>query len=444
MFICIPLMGCFLAGCDEEVKKDALEKYIYVNKSSLNMFYGDRTQLKANPVGESFEWTSADPAIATVTAEGLVEAVGVGSTEITVSQGSSQTSLPVTVTVPTADRVIVAGENGRFQIAVQTLSERIASVRIIWNNERDSTDIPVDNQAGIFIRSVDYSGESGYVFRIVSFDSFGNRSVSSETTAMLIRNRDLSAKAMDDGSLTIQWGNNIQYVDHCILSYTNQSGQTVSRKVFPSETTTEISGYSSDLSLATLFLIPPIADTFRLNAITPALVETLPFNGPHILSSSAPCEVGARDFDYGGEGFAFHDVSNRTPNSSYRTNAGDQLSKTVDINSGGGQIEYGAEGEWLVYTLEVQDAGVYAVDVRLSANNASLGGSFYFSMDGLKTERIVTPNQGGWSLWIYVFDTHPEFTQPTYRLSAGKHKFRFTVGPGGFNLMGYKFTYVGA
>jgi hypothetical protein len=442
MFICIPLMGCFLTGCDDEIKKNALEKYIYVNENSLNIFYGDKVQLKANPVGESFEWTSADPAVATVTADGLVEAVGVGSTEITVSQGSSQTSLLVNVSIPTADKVVVAGENGRLQIAVQTLSERIATVRIIWNGARDSTDIPVDNQSGIFTRTIDYSGENGYIFQIVCFDSFGNRSISSETTATLIRNRDVStARAMDDGSLAIQWGNNTQYVDHCLLSYVNRNGQTVFRKALPSETATEISDYSSDFSFTSLFtLIPSTSDTFRVETLTPAVAESLPFNGPHILSASTFCYVEARDFDYGGEGLAFHDVSNRTPNSSYRTNAGDELSKTVDIEGGGNLGTIGV-GEWLVYTLEVQDAGVYAIDVRMSANN-SAGGSFYFSMDGVNSETTVTPNQGSWSNWIYVFETHPEFSQPTYRLSAGKHKFRFTVGPGAFNLMGYRFTYV--
>jgi hypothetical protein len=274
MFICISLMGCLLAGCDENVKKDPLEKYIYVNKSSLNMFYGDKMQLKANPAGESFEWTSADPAVATVTADGLVEAVGVGSTEITVSQGSSQTSLPVNVAIPTADKVIVAGENGRFQIAVQTLSERIASVRIIWNGNRDSIDISIDNRAGIFTRTVDYSGENGYVFQIVSFDRFGNKSVSSETAATQIRNRDVVSTTMEGDLLTVLWGNNVQYVDHCKLSYVNLNGQAVSRKVFPSETSTVIDDYSSNLDYTSLFtLIPSTVDTFRMETVSIAVLR---------------------------------------------------------------------------------------------------------------------------------------------------------------------------
>jgi hypothetical protein len=276
--IAIAVTGCFLSGCDEEVKKDAVEKYIYVNKTSLDMFYGDKVQLKANPAGETFEWTSADPAVATVTSDGTVEAVGVGLTEITVGQGTSQTQVPVTVTVPTVDKTVVAGENGedgRFQIAVQTLSERIATARIIWNNNRDSVDIAVNNRIGVFTQTVDYSGENGYIFYVVGFDKFGNRSVSSETTATLLRNRDISSAQADDGMLTVQWGSNVTFVDHCKLSYINQAGQTASRKVFPSETTTVIDDYSSGLSYTTLFtLISPTTDTFRVETLIPTVIKT--------------------------------------------------------------------------------------------------------------------------------------------------------------------------
>ncbi|MDR2776397.1 MAG: Ig-like domain-containing protein [Tannerella sp.] len=449
LILCISILitGGFFSGCEEESKKDALEKYIYVNKKALNIFFGDKVQLTANPVGETFEWTSANPAVATVTSDGLVEAVSTGSTEITVGQGTSRTSVPVTVTLPVADKVVVAGDNEQFQIAVQTLSERITTVRIIWNNNSDSTDIAINNQRGVFTRTVNYSGENGYIFHAVSFDRFGNRSVSSEVTATLLRNRDVStARAMDNGSLTVQWGNNVSYVEHCKLSYINHNGLTVSKKIPPSETTTVINDYSADLSYTTLFvLIPSTTDTFRVETVAPAVVESLPFNGPHILSSAAPCEIQAMDFDYGGEGLAFHETDNTLYNnsySSYRTGAGDDKSAAnVDIEDGG-NLGWVAVGEWLVYTIEVQDAGVYAVDVSLSVNNGS-GGSFYFSIDGNRSETTVAPNQNSWNSWIWVFERYPDFTQPTFRLSAGKHKFRFTVEPGGFNLMGYKFIRIG-
>jgi hypothetical protein len=167
---------------------------------------------------------------------------------------------------------------------------------------------------------------------------------------------------------------------------------------------------------------------------------TWAFNGPHILSAATPCVVDARDFDYGGEGLAFHEVSGRTPNSSYRTAAGDELSKTVDIE-GGGNLGYVGVGEWLVYTVNVQDAGVYAADVSLSVSN-SVGGIFSFAFDGIKSDNVTAPNQGSWSAWVWVFEQYPDLKpqQPTLYLSAGKHKIKFTAEGGGFNLMRYRFT----
>jgi hypothetical protein len=246
---------------------------------------------------------------------------------------------------------------------------------------------------------------------------------------------------MDDGSLTIQWGDNTQYIDHCILSYVNQSGQTVSRNVLPSEMLTEINDYSSDLSLTTLFMLIPPSEIFRLDVITPALVESLPFKGPHIFSASAICEIAVRDFDFGGEGLAFHDSNtNNDPGGSYRADNGDPAGVAADIE-GGGNTGYTNAGEWLVYTVEVQDEGLYAADVLLSVNSGD-GGAFSISVDGNKSEKTVAPNNSNWSDWRWVFERYPDLksTQSKFYLTAGKHKVRFSYESGGFNLMALRFT----
>jgi len=143
--ISVLVMGCFLCGCEEEIKKDALEKYIYVNKSSLSVFLGDKVQLKANPEGESYSWTSADPAIATVTAAGLVEAVSVGATEIIASQGTSRTSVPVTVAirVPLTD-IIVDIESLAMSVGEQIPASAVlvptnaTEVSLVWTSENSN------------------------------------------------------------------------------------------------------------------------------------------------------------------------------------------------------------------------------------------------------------------------------------------------------------------
>jgi hypothetical protein len=98
---------------------------------------------------------------------------------------------------------------------------------------------------------------------------------------------------MDDGSLTIQWGDNVQYVDHCKLSYVNLNGQTVSQKVSPSETTTVISDYSSDLSYTTLFmLIPSTTDTFRVETVSVAIAGILNMDEWTVTASSYEASGG--------------------------------------------------------------------------------------------------------------------------------------------------------
>lgn len=419
-----------VCGCDNEIGKDVPGKSVYVNKRSLNIFFGDKVQVTASPTGETFTWSSADPAIATVTSGGLVEAVGLGSTEIVVAQaGAASAKIPVTVAVPAVDKIVAAGENGRFQIALQTLSDRIASARIIWNGGNDSTDIAINRQTGVFTHTIDYSGQNGYVFKVVSIDRFGNSSEPAAVTATLLRNRDALAWAMDDGSLTVQWGDNKQYVDHCKLSYVNQNGVTVSQKVFPTEATTAVSDYSSGLSYTTLFLLlPASADTLRLATAVPSVTESTPFKGPHVLSA-AVCEIAARDFDFGGEGFAFHDGDDAS-GGNYRANNGDSAGAAADVANDGtiGNIK---AGEWLVYTVDVQEAGVYAADVLLSG-----GGAFTFSVDGNKSEKVVAPSNGSLR-WIY--ETHPGLEPLRFDLTAGKHKIRFTCESEGFILKAFRF-----
>lgn len=61
------------------------------------MFVGDELQITASPTNESFTWTSEDPSVATVGATGDVRAVGVGETNIVVSNGNNQRTIPVKI-----------------------------------------------------------------------------------------------------------------------------------------------------------------------------------------------------------------------------------------------------------------------------------------------------------------------------------------------------------
>ncbi|MDR1223585.1 MAG: carbohydrate-binding protein [Tannerella sp.] len=339
---------------------------------------------------------------------------------------------------------------GMKRAALNTLihSQRIETVRIYWNDYSDSTDIVINNQVGEFSKLLENIEEKDYIFYLVSLDKFGNRSLPFEVSGSVYGDRfknGLTGRAIlsinaTDENLTVNWGGTPDNAIYSELVYKDGEGNRHTLRIPLSETSTSFTDWSSIDSSRTVFLPGANAlDTLYSEwRIAPPVRESTPFNGPHILSAAAPCEIQARDFDYGGEGLAFHETSNRTPNSSYRTEAGDELSKTVDVYENS-YIAYINPGEWLVYTVDVQDAGLYAADVRLTVNSSS-GGAFYFSADGIPGEMVVVPNNGSWDAWLWAFERYPDLIQPTFRLSAGKHKIRFTIGPGGYNLMGFKFT----
>ncbi len=93
------LFGC-VVGCDDyEVKE--IPKSIYVNQESVDLFVGEQRQLKASPTDGTYtySWTSEDPSVATVSTDGLVQAVGEGSTNIIVKGGSARMIVPVTAVI---------------------------------------------------------------------------------------------------------------------------------------------------------------------------------------------------------------------------------------------------------------------------------------------------------------------------------------------------------
>jgi hypothetical protein len=173
--------------------------------------------------------------------------------------------------------------------------------------------------------------------------------------------------------------------------------------------------------------------------------ETMAFNGPHILSAANPCIIDARDFDFGGEGVSFHDDGSNNPGVSYRADNGDPNSGNADVESAG-NIGYTNAGEWVQYTVEVHDAGLYEVDMYMSVNSAN-GGSFSMSVDdgAIVSANTTVPNNGDWGAYRWAFETYPDLksTQPNFRLSMGRHKIRVNYNSDGFNWKNFKFTRIG-
>jgi len=130
-----------------------------------------------------------------------------------------------------------------------------------------------------------------------------------------------------------------------------------------------------------------------------------------------PGIIEAEDFDIGGPQVAYNEVdaiANR--GGSYRT--GD-----VDIwptlnQPGGHTVGSTRTSEWLEYTINASDAGLYIVSARVASGEASPG-SLELTIDGDLVGAIDVDNTGGWWQW-----TNPVFGSAD--LDAGEHVVRLT------------------
>jgi endo-1,3(4)-beta-glucanase len=94
-----------------------------------------------------------------------------------------------------------------------------------------------------------------------------------------------------------------------------------------------------------------------------------------------------------------------------------------------------AAGEWLEYTIDVQTAGKYDLNLRYASGNSNGGGPFYFEIDGKKISADITvPTSGNWNTWATKTVNNIEFTQ-------GKHILRLVISSGEFNLGKLTFSY---
>ena len=149
---------------------------------------------------------------------------------------------------------------------------------------------------------------------------------------------------------------------------------------------------------------------------------SVPFGGT---AFNIPGVIQAENFNDGGEGVGYHDM---TPG-----NAGGQYRQTdVDIqataDSGGGySLGYVQPGEWLAYTVSVFAAAQYNLDARVSSLGA--GGTFHVEVDGVDvTGPIAIPDTTAWSIWQTI-------TVPNVSLTAGGHMMRVVMdskGPSGW------------
>lgn len=331
------------AGCDNYDRTE-VDYAIFVNRQSVTLFVGEQTQLVASPDdGGTFSWYTDDPEVATVE-NGLITAVGAGSTDIIAERDGLSFRVEVTV----QEKVVLTDiKLDTYDLSITIGSTKEMTVEMV---PIDANDVPLSD--------FDWWSDDESVARV---------------------NHAGEITGIGEGSTTIHY----------------RKGSIVK----------DVSVYVS---------------------------TTLPFNGPHILSAAAPLELWFRDFDMGGKNVAYYDnTSGNSGGSTYRSDGGDTNSPDVDIE-GAGNLGYTASGEWLLYTLEIQDAGTYSIQISGAGN----GGTFYLELDGEKiTNDINIKSTSGWGDYQMNEPFEVDFPE-------GKHKLKFYMSNAAYNINYWTFTFV--
>ncbi len=133
----------------------------------------------------------------------------------------------------------------------------------------------------------------------------------------------------------------------------------------------------------------------------------------------------------GGNGNAYLDNTagtEVTPAVNFRTDEDVDIETCTDAG-GGYNIGYATSGEWLEYTVQVNNTATYDLDLRVACNET--GRTVSISMDGVNVaSNVAIPNTGGWQNWQTV-------TVKNIPITAGKKVMRLTIGNSDYVNLNY-------
>jgi Beta-glucanase/Beta-glucan synthetase len=142
-----------------------------------------------------------------------------------------------------------------------------------------------------------------------------------------------------------------------------------------------------------------------------------PYTGTPI---AVPSLFEAENFDKGGEGIAYHDLTPANQGGYYRLSEGVDIIANTDPEGGGGVVQWFATGEWVAYTINVPADGNYDIALKAS-NSGNTGAGFHAEIDGVNvTNKVVVPSTGSWSKFQWVGKTGVP-------LKAGQHVLKIVA-----------------
>lgn len=121
------------------------------------------------------------------------------------------------------------------------------------------------------------------------------------------------------------------------------------------------------------------------------------------------------------------------------TNIGDfRSSEYVDatlVTNEGATVGWNSAGEWLEYSIVVETAGLYNLNMRYASGNSSGGGPIHFEIEDTTISPSITlAGTNGWDNWQTK-------TVSNIELNEGEHVLRLVVDGGEFNFGKMNFSY---
>jgi endoglucanase Acf2 len=176
--------------------------------------------------------------------------------------------------------------------------------------------------------------------------------------------------------------------------------------------------------------IESLEDRLVLSSTTPFTADGQPWE----ILGHGPSVVEAEDFDYGGEGVAYHSTYTQNPAGAYRPNEGIGVEGPFANTGGTYDVGYFAPGDWMNYTIHVDQPGTYLLDLHASSappNGATAHVSFgsggaSTTPPAVTSGTIAISNTGGWG-------NYQDFTS-TVTLAAGTQVMTVWQDSGGYNL----------
>src|SRR5688500_5943847 len=151
-------------------------------------------------------------------------------------------------------------------------------------------------------------------------------------------------------------------------------------------------GFLSGSVTAQEVIKKPSANAEKQSAGTSgAASRTKPFGGkPQVI----PGTIEAEHYDDGPAELAYHDVDAKNHGAPLRGETQVDIEARGDA-SGGHGIGWTKAGEWLVYTVDVKEAGIYMIEIPAASQKQ--GGIFHLEFNGVdRTGALEVPDTGSW------------------------------------------------